>query len=97
MDLSKITGFDWNKGNFDKNWLSHKVKNSEAEEVFFNKPLKISTNFVIADEKETRYQALGVTYENRLLSVIFTVRKNKIRIISARDMAKKERRFFYEE
>lgn len=97
MDLlSRVEGFDWNKGNIEKNWEKHKVIYIECEEVFFNKPL-----IVKEDEPhsvaESRYYALGQTDTGRLLFVVFTIRGNKIRIISARDMNKKERRIYYEQ
>ena len=87
-----ITGFDWDEGNARKSVEKHDVSQFEAEQVFFNQPL-----LVLADDKhsqaETRYHALGVTDGSRLLHVTFTLRiKNTlIRVISARDMHKKER------
>lgn len=80
--------FEWDKGNIDKNFISHSVTNKEAEEVFSNKPLiwediKHST-------AEKRFQALGKTDKGRLLFISFTIRNEKIRVISVRDMNKKE-------
>jgi hypothetical protein len=67
----------------------------EAEEVFFNKPLIISVDIKHSiDEK--RYYALGITNKQRHLFVVFTIRKELIRIISARDMNKNEREKYYE-
>lgn len=82
--------FDWDEGNADKNALKHKVTNRESEEVFLNRPLKIFED-PRHSEKEQRYVAYGTTNENRKLTVVFTARKQKIRIISARDQNKKER------
>jgi uncharacterized protein len=45
-------------------------------------------------EKENRYYALGKNDINRFLFIVFTVRENKIRIISARDMNKKEKKVY---
>ena len=88
--LPQLQGFDWNKVNLDKNLLKHNVSNSECEEALFNQPLVVSP-----DEKhsqaEKRFYALGKTDNNRLLFLSFTVRNNLIRVISARDMNKKER------
>lgn len=80
--------FEWDKGNINKNLIKHSVTNKEAEEVFNNQPL-ISED-IKHSEKELRFQALGKTDKERLLFLSFTIRKNKIRIISARDMNKKE-------
>ena len=71
------------------------MTNCEAEQIFFNCPLVIFN-----DEKhsiqEQRSAALGRTDDNRLLLVIFTIRKSNIRVISARDMHNKERKLYYE-
>lgn len=89
--LPKPIAFEWDKGNIDKNFLKHKVTNKEAEEIFDNK-----RKFIFEDEKhslaEKRYMIWGKTDNHRRLVVFFTVRKDKIRIISSRDMDKKERR-----
>lgn len=93
-DISQsITEFDWDSGNKEKNWVGHKVNNLEAEEVFLDdfaiksldtKHLKI----------EVRWLLLGSTKNNRRLAVVYTKRNLKIRIISARDMNKKERKLY---
>ncbi len=93
MDLSRFTGFDWDAGNESKNRDKHQVDRFEAEQVFFNRPL-----LLLADEKhsaaDARYFVLGVTDEGRALMVVFTGRGNKIRVISARDMSRKERQIY---
>jgi uncharacterized DUF497 family protein len=91
IDLAKITGFDWDDGNARKN-EKHGVAMAEAEQVFFNAPL-----LLLADSKhsklEPRFHALGKTNTARPLHITFTLRQGgeKIRIISARDMHRKER------
>ena len=90
-----FVGFQWNQGNIDKNLIKHDVENWECEQVFFNKPL-----LVLDDPKhsisEKRWAAFGKTDADRLLIVIFTKRDNLIRVISAREMNKKERKFYDE-
>jgi uncharacterized DUF497 family protein len=94
IELSKITGFDWDDGNARKN-EKHGVSMAEAEQIFFNDPL-----LLLQDEKhsqsESRVHALGKTDEERLLHITFTLRHagEKIRVISARDMHKKERMIY---
>ena len=88
--------FEWNTGNRDKNKTSHKVDWWEGEEVFFNYPL-FTTVDTKHSEEEVRYFAFGHTNGNRLLTLVFTIREKKIRIISARDMNKKERAMYHEE
>ncbi len=93
--LPDLIVFAWDKGNSDKNFILHKVSNQEAEEVFLNE-----TGIIFDDEKhsqhEKRYMIWGTTNDDRLLSIFFTIRADKIRIISARDMHKKERRRYEE-
>jgi uncharacterized DUF497 family protein len=93
--FSRFRGFDWDDANREKNWLRHKVTWQECEEVFFNQPL-----YVYPDQRhsltEERFYALGKTNGSRFLFVVFTRRKTRIRIISARDMRKKERRVYLE-
>ncbi len=91
--LLDCTGFDWDEGNRDKNWEKHRVSNSECEEIFFNQPLIIHFDEKHSD-MEVRFYALGLTDLCRKLFVVFTVRNTKIRIISARDMSKKERKIY---
>ena len=93
--LESCEGLDWDEANSDKNWLKHKVSKIECEQVFFNSPL------VIADdekhsESERRWFLLGRTDMDRKLYVVFTLRKNLIRVISARNMSKKERELYDE-
>lgn len=89
----KIEEFDWDEGNKSKNRLKHKVNIKEAEQVFFDKNLKTFKDKGHS-QLETRYKALGVTKEKRKLHITFTVRFGKIRVISARDMSKKERKIY---
>ena len=90
-----VVGFQWDRGNLDKNLLAHEVENWECEQVFFNEPL-----LILDDPKhsarEKRWAALGVTDGQRLLVVIFTRRGKLIRVISARDMNRRERAFYEE-
>ena len=87
-----FVGFDWDKGNIDKNFRKHDVTNQEAEEIFNNEPYIFEE--IKHSLKEERLQALGKTNQGRLLFVSFTVRKVnealKVRVISARDVNKKE-------
>jgi uncharacterized DUF497 family protein len=93
IDLSAITGFDWDENNREKNWDKHGVLASESEEVFFNLPLLLQPDSSHS-QKEPRYYVLGHTNLGRRLFLAFTVRADKIRVISARDMSKKERSIY---
>ena len=87
-----VVGFDWDAGNRDKNKTKHGVLTGESEQVFFNEPL-IVVDDAKHSQSERRFAAFGATNAGRKLVVVFTVRKKKIRVISARDMNRKERAF----
>jgi hypothetical protein len=91
--FSEPKGFDWDEGNVEKNWEKHNVAYLECEEVFFNEPLIVQQDKAHSLTEE-RYYALGKTNAGRLLFVVFAMRGDKIRVISARDMNKKERRYY---
>ncbi|MFH1825557.1 MAG: BrnT family toxin [Candidatus Firestonebacteria bacterium] len=88
--VSDINGFEWDKGNMFKNWQKHKVSDMECEQVFFNQPLIVLDDAKYST-KEKRYYCLGKTNDKRMLFLVFTLRGELIRIISARNMSKKER------
>ena len=93
--FDKIIGFDLDKGNEQKN-AKHGVTPAEAEQVFLNEPLVVLDDPKHSDT-EPRFHALGQTGEGRLLHVTFTIRATRIRVISARDMHRKERAVYEQE
>jgi len=95
IDLDQIAGFDWDDGNSRKSADKHDVSQAEAESMFFNDPL-IVVEDARHSERERRFNALGKTSQNRLLHITFTLRQNgtMIRVISARDMHRRERKAY---
>lgn len=95
IDWTQIAGFEWNAGNARKSIEKHSVSQSEAEQVFFNQPLLIKDD-VKHSQKEARFHALGKTDSARLLHITFTLRaaNTMIRVISARDMHRKEKSIY---
>ena len=91
IDLSNVVGFDWDDGNARKN-ERHGVTAAETEQVFFHALLLLLDDPRHSDS-EVRYHALGKTGEARRLHLSFTLRSNAtlIRVISARDMSRKEK------
>ena len=87
------TRFEWDAGNRDKNELRHDVLPSECEEVFLEKPLLVDSDRAHS-RGEARHFALGRTRTGRRLFVAFTIREDRIRVISARDMSRRERRIY---
>ncbi len=95
VEVENCEGFDWDEGNSNKNWHLHSVADSECEDVFFNLPLIIAPDKKHSDT-EARFFALGRTDADRWLFIAFTVRNKLIRVISARDMTKNEKREYAE-
>ena len=95
IDLTLTEGFDWDDANTLKIITKHNVMPAEAERIFFNEPLFLMDDFRHS-QKEERFHALGITDDRRLLHVTFTLRVKGtlIRIISARDMHRKERNVY---
>jgi uncharacterized DUF497 family protein len=91
FDFIQGTGFDWDQGNSDKNWIRHQVTREECEQMFNNHPIVDSLN---ASQVEQRYHALGETDRARMLFVAFTFRGELIHVISARDMSRRERQTY---
>lgn len=86
-------GFEWDQGNKDKNLLKHGITDGECEEVFFDNKKRVLKD-VFHSNHESRYILIGQTKKQRILFVVFTARNHKIRIISARDLNKKERNLY---
>ena len=94
-EFEKFIGFQWDEGNKNKNLIKHQVENWECEQVFFNEPLLV-LNDLKHSFTEKRWAVLGRTDAGRHLVVVFTKREKLLRVISARDMNRKERRFYEE-
>ena len=93
ISLPGFEGFDWDKGNIEKNWITHEVTQQEAEQVFFNSPL-IAAEDPQHSHAEQRLMVLGQTDKARYLFIAFMMRNKSIRVISARDMSRKERKIY---
>lgn len=98
MDLEKVEDFEWDNGNARKSIDKHDVSQPEAEQVFLSERLLIVED-VRHSQSEPRFHALGTTDQGRRLHVTFTLRRQgtKIRVISARDMSRKERAIYERE
>jgi hypothetical protein len=91
--LRRCTGFEWDDGNSGKNWQKHRVSDGECEQVFFNQPL-VALPDAEHSELEGRTLVLGKTDAGRKLFVVCTLRTDLIRVISAREMTKREREVY---
>jgi uncharacterized DUF497 family protein len=81
--------FEWDAANAEKNWVRHRVSQTECEQVFFNHPLVVGED-VLHSHDEARFFALGQTDAGRFLFLVYTVRRERVRVISARDMTRRE-------
>lgn len=89
MNFPDILSFEWDEGNIHKSRLKHGVESGESEEVFYDKPVFFSDES--NSQSEDRYVAYGFTTKMRYLTIIFTLRNEKIRVISSRDQGRKEK------
>jgi uncharacterized DUF497 family protein len=98
IDPGRLEGFEWDEGNSGKSAAKHHVSRAEAEQVFLNEPLMVAEDEKHSDE-ELRFHSFGHTDEGRRLHVTFTWRKQGtlIRVISARDMSRRERAIYEEQ
>jgi len=90
-ECPEFTGFEWDAGNREN--LKHGVHASECEQIFFNEPI-----LILDDPRhsvaEDRFAAFGQTDQGRKLVVVYTQRASLLRVISARDMNRREREFY---
>jgi uncharacterized DUF497 family protein len=94
LEIRGLVGFEWDAGNRRKSELKHGVAMAETQEVLLNDPLcQVDTRH---SDDERRYVALGTTNEGRRLFISFMVRRNRVRVISARPMSRKERAVYEE-
>jgi uncharacterized DUF497 family protein len=87
-----VAGFQWDEGNSEKNWRRHAVTQTEAEQVFFNRPIVVGE--VRRPVQEARHFSLGQTDGGRELAVVFVIRGSSLRVISARPMSRRERKAY---
>lgn len=93
FDFNTVIGFEWDEGNIEKNKKKHNLDKWQIEEVFFNEPILVNED-IKHSNIESRWFVLGKTDNEIKLMVVFTVRDNFIRVISARKMNKKEEVFY---
>jgi uncharacterized DUF497 family protein len=91
--VARLEGFELDEGNSSKNWRRHEVQQAEAEQALLNTPLvvNLTTKHGVVAPRDI---ALGQTDAGRPLTLVFTVRGARIRVISARAMSKLERKIY---
>jgi uncharacterized DUF497 family protein len=93
VSVPEFEGFDGSSDNAATNWDRHRVTPLEAEQVFFHTPLLVRTDLAHS-QTGSRCTVLGQTDEGRELFIAFVVRGKRVRVVSARDMSRKERKAY---
>lgn len=84
-----VVAFEWDSGNIDKNYSKHGITPKETEEVFVNEDAIVLPD-IKHSKKEKRRVIVGKTFEKKYIFIVFTIRKERVRVISARKMHKEE-------
>lgn len=82
--------FEWDDNKAESNALKHGITFDEAVTVFADPDL-LFTEDSRHSQGEEREWAIGETENGSIVVVVFTMRDEQIRIISAREATKKER------
>lgn len=85
--------FEWDPEKAISNVAKHGVASAEAQTVFAD-PLVVETPDPDHSLTEERFFALGMSYRGRLLVVAYPERGEHIRIISARNATRHEKRAY---
>ncbi len=91
LDFSKYIEFEWDDWNRSKNEQKHSVTVIECEQVFADQFKRIFLDHKHSSKNEKRFILIGGTESGRVLYIAFTIRSKRIRVISARDLNRKER------
>jgi len=95
--VTRAIEFDWDQWNVQKNEVKHGVSRLEAESVFHDPHYLLFQDLIHSTPREARYLLYGRSLENRVLTVGFTLRGARVRVITARPASRKERRIYEEE
>lgn len=88
--------FEWDNNKAISNIQKHGISFSEAASVFGD-PLSITFADPEHSINESRFITIGLSSMNNIIILSHTDRGDKIRIISARRVTRKEQRFYEEE
>ena len=88
--------FEWNPAKASANVRKHRVSFLEAATVFCD-PLAITIFDPEHSHDEDRYITIGVSPSGRVLMAAHTDRGGRVRIITARELTRKEREAYEDE
>ncbi|MGD0308851.1 MAG: BrnT family toxin [Acidobacteriota bacterium] len=95
--VARVIEFGWDQWNVQKNEVKHGVSRLEAESAFHDPHYRLFRDLIHSMHREARYLFYGWSLENRILTVGFTLRGARIRVITARPASRKERRIYEED
>ncbi len=84
--------FDWDASNIN-HIARHRIDPKEAEEAVLIEPLEVA---VQPHDREDRILCFGRTGSGRLLTVLYTERRGKIRVVTAYEMTKPQQQLYFE-
>ena len=84
--------FEWDRNNLRK-IRAHKISREEVEQALLSDPIPIYEQDV---EGERRFVYYSETSAGRLLAVIVTERREKIRVVTSYDLDAGQRRDYFE-
>jgi len=88
-----ILEFEWDATKAVENLKNHRVSFEEAKSVF-NDPLLLTFPDPEHSDEEHRIINIGISSHSRILLVVFTDRRGKVRVISSRKATAKERKLY---
>ena len=84
--------FDWDAGNL-QHIARHGIRPKEAEEAVLIEPLEAD---VQPRGSEERVLCFGRTKSGRMLTILYTERRGKIRVVTAYEMTKPQQQMYFE-
>ena len=88
-----VVGFEWDGGNKDKNLKKHGVSSDECEDVFQDAKRQFYPD-IEHSTTEKRHVVVGATKGGKILRIAFTIRNERVRVISSRAINRKERKLY---
>ncbi len=85
--MSGATGFEWDEANRG-HLVRHRVTPEEFEQALKNDPVELGSALV---NGEQRTKVAAITDRGRILEMIYTVRRGRIRAVTAYPANKKKR------
>jgi hypothetical protein len=92
--IKKIMEFEWDIDKNQANQKKHQISFEEAAEIFRYPTYEIVDTRV--GYGETRYIAIGSNSRMTIMTVVYTEREGRLRLISARRANKQEKRLYYD-